>query len=364
MNRTIELKATEIVGLARPKPTFMWHFARRVHEDRLIYAAIFAYALVALTLLQLAGGMERSTFLTYLDRWALPVAIALPGLILAGKFYLVRGRAGRRRRLAMRLVFSPDRMAALFAGVVLLVAFMLFQGTFTSIKNSLVLWWGHFPFDRAQADLDALLHFGDPWRHLYAVAANGTVLSVLEWNYGVLWFLVCFGALAFVALTPDMGTMRTRFLLSFMLVWVVVGNVFAGLFMSAGPVYYGQVTGDEARFAAQLAFLAAHVDTPYSAAAYQDYLWRLHEAGAAGFGSGISAFPSMHVGLTAMIALYAWEKNRALGVAAWAYVALIQTSSVYLAWHYAIDGYAAILLVVALHAAVRRLVPEPRPAER
>jgi membrane-associated phospholipid phosphatase len=45
------------------------------------------------------------------------------------------------------------------------------------------------------------------------------------------------------------------------------------------------------------------------------------------------------------------------GSVAFVYVALIALSSVYLGWHYAIDGYISIVLVVFSHFLVRRLVP-------
>lgn len=326
------------------------------NADAPFHLLIVLYTLISLILLSLTGASEQSTFTTYLDRWAILAVLALPSFVLILDSYWLFRRFRRRRRLAALRIFSPDRLGRLFSGVALLVSFMLFQGTFTSVKNSLSVWWSGFPYDRVQADIDAFLHFGvDPWRYLYAVARNETLLMVIDWNYGVLWFFVGFGALAFIAISPKTESIRGRFLLCFMLVWIVVGNVFAGLFMSAGPVYYGPVTGDVDRFAEQLAFLNAAVEGASSVAIYQNYLWELHQSGTAGFGSGISAFPSIHVALVTMIAMFAWEIDRRLGILAWAYVVVIQLSSVYLAWHYAIDGYASILIVVAIHLMVKRL---------
>lgn len=248
-------------------------------------------------------------------------------------------------------------MARLLSGICRLMAFMIFQGTFTSVKNGLSVWQGGFPFDKVQADIDAWLHFGvDPWRWL-AFAQHDLVRIAVEWNYAAVFFTACFGALFFVATSPLVARVRTRYLVCFMLVWIVVGNVFAGLFMSAGPAFYGKVTGDGLRFAAQLEFLERGAVWPNSAAAYQDYLWTLHSAGQTGFGSGISAFPSVHVALAMFNALFVWEYSRRLGLLAFAYVALIQASSVYLGWHYAIDGYVAAVLTVLIYAATRRMMP-------
>jgi membrane-associated phospholipid phosphatase len=130
--------------------------------------------------------------------------------------------------------------------------------------------------------------------------------------------------------------------------------VLAGQFLSAGPAFHGYVTGDEARFAEQLQFLARDVGLPNSTASYQTYLWDLHVAGQPGFASGISAFPSVHVGIATLNALFLYEYSRRLGYAAFAYAALIIASSVYLGWHYAVDGYAAVAIVLAIHLALRK----------
>ena len=195
-----------------------------------------------------------------------------------------------------------------------------------------------------------------PWRHLYAVAGNGIVRSIVEWNYNQGWFIVCFAALFWVAVAYEARTIRTRYIVCYMLVWIVIGNVLAGVFLSAGPAFYGHVTGDLARFADQLAFLNESGGGKHSAVRVQHYLWALHDHRETGVGSGISAFPSMHVSLAMLNALFLFEFNRKWGLAAFAYVALIVTSSVYLAWHYAIDGYVAIVVTVAAYAVVRWLM--------
>ena len=111
-----------------------------------------------------------------------------------------------------------------------------------------------------------------------------------------------------------------------------------------------------ARFADQMAFLEKSGDGMHSAAHIQRYLWAFHERGTAGFGSGIAAFPSVHVSLVTLNALFLFEFSRKAGLVACAYVALVVASSVYLAWHYAIDGYAAIILTIAIYGVIRWLL--------
>src|SRR5690606_32299861 len=139
-----------------------------------------------------------------------------------------------------------------------------FFGSFTSIKTVLPLLHGGFPFDRIQADIDSALHFGvDPWRLLQPFWGADGMRRIVEWNYNVLWFVICYGALFFVATSPRASHFRLRYIIGFLMVWIIVGNLLAGLFLSAGPAFYGLVTGDDLRFADQLDFLARSGDVSF-----------------------------------------------------------------------------------------------------
>ncbi len=346
----------------KPRLDLIGAYGRRslamVRADAPLYLAILVYTIAGLAFLTAVGARDQSAYEIYLFRWTVIFALFMPALAVIGDYALVVHRFDERRGLAYRRAFSPDRVARLVSGIALLMALVLFQGTFTSIKNALPIWLGGFPNDVLLANVDRWLAFGtDPWRPLLAVAGTDWMRGAVEWNYDVLWFVICFGALFFVATSPRAESIRVRYLLCFMLIWIVVGNLFAGWVLTAGPAFYGLVTGDTARFAGQMAFLARGADAPNSAIAYQHYLWQLHEAGKAGFASGISAFPSVHVGLIFMNALFVWERSRRLGLVAFAYVAFVMASSVYLAWHYAVDGYAAVVLVTAIFLALKRWLP-------
>jgi hypothetical protein len=327
-----------------------------VRADFRLYLGILLYAAAGLVFLYAIGAEDRAAYGIYVDKWLMLFGFLMPAIFLTAEAAYLLHRFDRRRRLAARRMFSVRRLACLIAGMALTIFMMVFQGTFTSVKNALAVWQHGFPYDRVQADIDQWLHFGvDPWRWLYAIGENDWVRIAIEWNYNVLWFALCFGALFFVATAPRAAGLRTRYITAFILTWIIVGNLFAGAFMSAGPAFYGQVTGDAARFGEQLAFLARGIDWANSAASYQEYLWSLHARGMTGFGSGISAFPSVHVGLITLNALFLWDFNRRLGLAAFAYVGFVLMSSVYLAWHYAIDGYAAAAAVFVIHFVLKRL---------
>jgi len=337
-----------------------------VRDDAPLYLMIVLYTLAGLSFLRAAGAQDQAAYAIYVVKWISLFALMLPLIALALDGGLLVHRFDRRRGLAAGRIFSAARMARMLSGIALLTAFILFQGTFTSIKNALPIFRGGYLFDTLQADIDAAIHFdADPWRWLYAVGAHDAVRTIVEWNYNVLWFTLCFGALFFVATSPRAAAIRTRYIVCYMLVWIVLGSVLAGLFISAGPAFYGAVTGDLARFGPQLDFLAHGGGSAHSAATYQHYLWTLHATGKSGFGSGISAFPSVHVGLITMNALFLHDYSRKLGAAAFAYVGFVMASSVYLAWHYAIDGYAAIAVTaVIFYAASAISARSAKPASR
>ncbi|MBW2186739.1 MAG: phosphatase PAP2 family protein [Deltaproteobacteria bacterium] len=53
--------------------------------------------------------------------------------------------------------------------------------------------------------------------------------------------------------------------------------------------------------------------------------------------------PSMHVATSTLFALLGWRSNRALGIILTIFLVIIMIGSIHLGWHYAIDGYVAII---------------------
>jgi PAP2 superfamily len=327
----------------------------RLRADAAVYLSIALYFVIGFVFLSANHAQENARFAEYLKKAMLLGMFVFPLGALTADAISVLHRFDRRRGLAFRRAFSPRRFASLLTGSAMLAGILLFEGVFTSVKNTLVVWRGGFHFDRALAGLDAFLHFGvDPWRIAAPLMDFSAVRIFVSYNYGIIWFLIAFGAVYFVASSPKADAVRSRYLLSFMLVWVLLGNMLAGLFMSAGPAFYAQATGDSARFAGLAAKLAEGSALGDATGLYQSYLWSLYESGTSGFASGISAFPSVHVGLMVMNTLFAWDANRRLGWAMTAYSLLIFASSVGLGWHYAVDGYASAIIVIVAHAALKR----------
>ena len=180
------------------------------------------------------------------------------------------------------------------------------------------------------------------------------ISSLINVVYNV-WFYVVFGVMAWQAASLRDPRLRLQFLLSFVLTWALLGSLAATLLSSAGPVYYGRVTGLEDVYAPLMAYLhAADERYPIWALGVQEMLWTHYQHVIAGAGSGISAMPSMHVGTSVLFTLLGWRAHRLLGLAFAAFTGVILVGSVHLGWHYAVDGYVAIVATCLIWVVVGR----------
>jgi hypothetical protein len=161
------------------------------------------------------------------------------------------------------------------------------------------------------------------------------------------WIPIVFLMGCVVAWLPGRGQ-RTRALCCWGLVWVGLGTVLAQLFSSAGPVYYHHLVPGPDPYAPLLAHLdSVNAALPLSALSLQADIWanhlRVHDLP----WLHISAFPSLHVALPMFFGVVMWRVWRPLSVLLLGLTVLILCGSIYLAWHYALDGYVSILGVLA-----------------
>jgi di/tricarboxylate transporter len=63
----------------------------------------------------------------------------------------------------------------------------------------------------------------------------------------------------------------------------------------------------------------------------------------------------MHVAIAGLLCMASFKVHRLIGFAFLAFLILILVGSVSLAWHYAVDGYAAILLTALIWWATQPL---------
>lgn len=234
---------------------------------------------------------------------------------------------------------APGRLAV---GVPILILNAILMAAFTSVKNA-IPFIVPFYFDPYAAQIDRILHGGDAWRAIYMVAGNSWFPTLLDFAYG-LWFPVVFGTLVIAAFSLKDSRVRAQYLVSYVICWAVLGNLMAILLSSVGPIYYHDFYTDQP-FGDLIAYLqGVHQSRPLGAVTIQPLILECFKLGECPVG-GISAAPSMHVAMAALTAIYISRINSWLGWAAWAFTGVILVGSVYLGWHYAIDGYISLLLV-------------------
>lgn len=267
------------------------------------------------------------------------------------------------RHLAGALARYATRERLLLAAPVLL-ALPLFTTSFTVFKAA-ISDFQPFAWDVRLAALDQALHGGvQPWLLLQGFLGHAPVTALLNGVY-LVWFGVVWTAITWLALSLEQRRLRMQFLLSFLVAGILLGNVAALFFSSAGPCFYGLVAAGPDPYAGLFAYLRqADAAYPIAALDVQQALWSNYTARAGQHSLSISAMPSMHVATTTLLALMGWRVHRWLGVALTAFLLLVMLASVHLGWHYAVDAYAGALGAALIWWAVGRLPLPVQPGAR
>jgi membrane-associated phospholipid phosphatase len=234
-----------------------------------------------------------------------------------------------------------DRLAGGLLAVALMTGMLI---AFAQLKN-LIPVLNPFAWDADFMALDKALHFGmHPYQIVHAVFGWQYVVTFFTGLYNIWLFMMYFVLLGACFLRPD-NPVRMQYLLAVLLVWALGGNLIATLFSSAGPVYFAQIgLGDT--YAGLMGALQAHAATAgVTVVNSQALLWTMHVSDTPV--NAISAFPSMHVASSVLMAIFLRRLSWLLGIFASVFAVAIMIGSVLLAWHYAVDGYAGALIAVA-----------------
>jgi membrane-associated phospholipid phosphatase len=229
---------------------------------------------------------------------------------------------------------------------------VLLQAGF-SIAKVLIPKFVPFYADPYLAAVDTWLHGGtDPWEAAYAVAGGLPVATAVTFFYFLVWSGVAVMFPMIVALTdPDRDRVR-RYGILFFAVWLVVGLLLATAFASVGPIYYDAIYGGD-HFAGLRAAMLAHGLQDSSLGVTQTFLLDAYKSGNFAFGAGISAFPSVHVAMATLVFFYMLERLPWAAPLAAFFLLIVVWLSVLTGYHYAVDGYAAALIVGLMCAASR-----------
>jgi hypothetical protein len=196
--------------------------------------------------------------------------------------------------------------------------------------------------DPALARLDKALHGGNPWQTLYyAIPEKGAL--VVDFFYTRVWPFLLVGVFLFnIAFVR--GTVLLRYLWTLMFAYMVMGGAVATICSSVGPIFYSDFYPDTGEFLRQKEIILAN---PYigDVGVYSRYLLDNFRAGELAFGTGISAFPSVHMAIAALTAWVFTSYGRGFAIVGWLYAAIIEYGSIYTGWHYGLGGYASTIAV-------------------
>lgn len=222
-----------------------------------------------------------------------------------------------------------------------------------SIFKQFILPGAGFRDDRALAWLDHKIFFGhEPWTVTHALFPHPLATLLFDYLYKF-WFLPMIFGVMVACLLPAARRLRAQYLISFALTWIIGGMVMGYFMPSAGPCYYENLVGAGDRYAPLMAtlrnqelWLSQHGFAGLlTALSSQNLLLNYFQPHATMIGGGISAMPSMHVGLAVLFALALSSVSRPWGWAAGVYAFFIWIASIHLGWHYAADGIVSAAMV-------------------
>lgn len=312
---------------------------------RIVAALFAAYSAAALAMFN-GRGIEFTLF-AYVSLLFQPFAIIIFALLYLGWPRALKDKLAR--------FYNGDFV---ISGLLLVVITLFFHSVFLTFKTSFT---DFVPFwtDETLMKADRAIHFGQtPWEMIAPVFSNAALIYVIDFLY-TFWLLVNLLVIlqqAFASKTPEL---RATFFLCYYIVWIVMGTIIALAASSAGPCYFEHVSSLPNPYAAQMQFLD-HLDKTQgvNAIAFKNALWENHAQGKGGIINGISAFPSIHVAMAVVFALVGRHYGRVVRWSGYSYLALIMVGSVALNWHYAVDGYASLVMTPLVWAfsswAVRR----------
>lgn len=247
------------------------------------------------------------------------------------------------------LCFTPFRARLLplirswnYAEILSVVLFLWINSSIACGMKSLINMNIPFYADPYLFYAEKFLHFGvTPTEFLYRWIVSPLVVDAAVFVYSS-WFAVGLSFLVMYIWGFPRKYGRERVILSFVLCWLINGTIFAGLFSSVGPIFLSE-------------FFPNFTHHPYQP--YVDYMTQQSDffinAKEALLKmvlvppfvevNGISAMPSMHIAICALLYFVVrefWPRW------AWCFLVFMIVTLVaclILLTHYAVDGYVAIL---------------------
>ncbi|MFN8392262.1 MAG: phosphatase PAP2 family protein [Bdellovibrionota bacterium] len=252
----------------------------------------------------------------------------------------------------LEFVFLTFRRAGIALGAIFL---------FVHLKH-LILWWHPENFDRQLWDLDRKIHFGvqpNIWA-MNTLSPYPTLTVLVDWLYIQYFQYKLIVAMIFL-MEPRGRKLSNQFFLAFELMWFIGGLLYLAV-PADGPCFavLSQYSVPHEEQAHMFRFPVVD-DIPQSfaeqyshariwyAKVYQEQLWTdrrdfLTGKDLPGIFYGIAAMPSLHVAAVSFMAFFLFRASVLGGIIGAAYALVIFFGSMFLQWHYAVDGYAGFAL--------------------
>lgn len=304
--------------------------------------------------------------------FSLPVLLicGVFGLFMLGREFVRLIRSGHEGSATLALlvflrddILAPGRIAN---GMHATLFMSVFMAGFVPLKTMLPD-INPFSWDTAFMEWDKALHFGrHPFELLQPLLGRPLVTSAFNVAYNC-WFFLMFGTWIWQGFRRSASPLSRRYLLAFLITWLLGTVALGTFFSSAGPCFYGRLVPGPDPYAPLMAYLAeAGKAAPLWVLDTQNMLWESYATGEGAI-AGISAMPSMHVASCVLMTMLAFASGkRWLGWAFGLFGMAIFLGSIHLAWHYAIDGYAGAAVALLgwwlAGRLLRRSEAETRPA--
>jgi hypothetical protein len=332
--------------------------------NAMFLAFVVALAALVISLVRRAGGPGVNV-LAYVPNVRFYLFILVVYVCCAVFYLLVRHRPASPARFLLQAEPPRGLWRAVVDGLPLLLAIGIFMPSFSFVKSSIPL-FNPYQWDATFISLDQAIHGTDPWRLLQPVLGYPIVTATLAAIYH-LWFLLIYLGGVFFAVAVRDHELRSRYFLSYFLMWTLGGMAMAVGLASVGPCFLDPLLGN-GHFTEQMAYLeAANRQYPVAVLEVQHELIAWYRMGDFGLGRGISAMPSMHVALSFLFFLAVRQVSRPAGWFFGAFCFTIMVASIHLGYHYAMDGYVSIALVSAIWWLSGKIVPRllgpPRESE-
>jgi hypothetical protein len=336
---------------------------RELHVAGLNLVVALAFAILVLVHPAVSAGIFIRLVAQYM---LLTAALSLLALLCFALLHLrTTGMA-----TALRERWREDRMVTLLWPMFL---FALVMPTFSAFKQRILPLAG-FTFDPTLAGVDRAMFGVNPGVWLHQAVGSPMLTYFLDAIYHA-WFVPMSVGVGIVALCTDART-RAQYMTAYTMTWIGLGSALAYLLPAAGPCFWHALVGQDggapfdAVNSALIADRAAHAPHFLFTLEIKSVLLQRFDDPDLSIGGGISAIPSIHNAMAVLFALVGYRFNRTFGLCMSAFAALIWIGSIYLNWHYAIDGVVgaagAILLWfgAGLITGQNAMIERPAPASR